>query len=154
MEARSLAFIAMRPWLTIAALVCEDLARQDPMADLVRSVGPNLVLALLMDAPQTVARWPARYATVLADDPGSSVLTVTSIGMAKLSRPTNCELKPRVVALWKDARSRTPIEIEMPEGTSAVVLNLTEERINEFTADGRDDDAASGYPVLSGVHFI
>ncbi len=154
MEARTLAFIAMRPWLTIAALICEDLARQDPMADLVRSVGPNLVLALLMDAPQTVARWPARYATVLADDPGSSVLTVTSAGMAKLSRPPNCELKPRVVALWKDARTRTPREIEMPEGASAVVLNLTEERISEFTADGRDDDGASGYPVLSGVHFI
>jgi hypothetical protein len=46
------------------------------------------------------------------------------------------------------------MEIEMPEGADAVVLNLTEERINEFTADGRDDDAASGYPVLSGVHFI
>ena len=154
MEARTLAFISMRPWLTIAALICEDLARQDPMADLVRSVGPNLVLALLMDAPQTVARWPARYATVLADDPGSSVLTVTSAGMAKLSRPPNCELKPRVVALWKDARTRTPIEIEMPEGASAVVLNLTEELVNEFTADGRDDDTASGYPVLSGMHFI
>lgn len=154
MGTRSLAFIAMRPWLTMTALICEDLARQDPMAHLVRSIGPNLVLALLMDAPQTVARWPARYATVLADDPGSSVLTVTSVGMAKLSRPANCELKPRVVALWKDARSRTPTEIEMPEGASAVVLNLTEERIKEFTADGRDDDVSSGYPVLSGVHFI
>jgi hypothetical protein len=39
MNARSLAFIAMRPWLTIAALICEDLARQDPMADLVRCRG-------------------------------------------------------------------------------------------------------------------
>ena len=42
----------------------------------------------------------------------------------------------------------------MPEGASAVVLNLTEERIKEFTADGRDDDVSSGYPVLSVVHLI
>lgn len=153
-ERRTLAFIAMKPWLTLTALICEDLARQDPMADVVRSVGPNLVIALLMDAPQLASRWPARYATVLADDPGSSVLTLTSIGMAELSRPPNTPLRPRVIALWKDARNNVPIEIEIPQGRHAAVLSLTVEMVKEFTADGRDDDEASGYPVLSGVHFV
>lgn len=68
-------------------LVCEDLARQDPAADLIRAVGPNLLIALLMDGPQLSGRWPARYASVLAEDPGTSVLTLTSLGMAERSRP-------------------------------------------------------------------
>ncbi|HUB81232.1 MAG TPA: hypothetical protein VMB03_20660 [Bryobacteraceae bacterium] len=151
---RSLAFVSMRPWLTVSALICEDLARQDPVAELVRSVGPNLLIALLMDAPQLASRWPARYATVLADDPGSSVLTVTSLGMASLSRPFNATPRPRVVALWKDAYTGVPVEIELPTGKSAAVLNITVQDLEEFTADGRSDDGATGYPVLSGIHFV
>jgi hypothetical protein len=49
------------------------------------AIGPNLVIALLMDGPQLENRWPARYATVLAEDPGSAVLTVTSLGMVRRS---------------------------------------------------------------------
>lgn len=154
LEPRTLAFVSMRPWLTMSALICEDLARQDPVAELVRAVGPNLVIALLMDAPQLASRWPARYATVLADDPGSSVLTITSLGMAGLSRPFNVQPRPRVIALWKDARRGDSVEIELPKGSDAVVLNLTVEQIEEFTADGRTDDGATGYPILSGIHFV
>ena len=73
--------------MTWTVLVCEDLARQDPAADLIRAVGPNLLIALLMDGPQLSRRWPARYASVLAEDPGTSVLTLTSLGMAERSRP-------------------------------------------------------------------
>jgi hypothetical protein len=153
-EPRTLAFVSMRPWLTISALICEDLARQDPVAGLVRSVGPNLVIALLMDAPQLKSRWPARYATVLADDPGSSVLTVTSLGMAALSRPFDVQPRPRVIALWKDAYHGVPVEVELPPGSSAAILNVTVEQIEEYTADGRSDDRATGYPVLSGIHFV
>jgi hypothetical protein len=69
-------------------LICEDLARQDPAAELVRAVGPNLLVALLMDGPQLANRWPARYAAVLAEDPGTSILTLTSLGMVERSRPT------------------------------------------------------------------
>jgi len=99
---RSLEFINLDPWLTLATLICEDLAQPEPVTEMIRSVGPNLVIALLQDGPQLTSRWPARYATVLADDPGSSVLTLTGLGMALLSRPP---AKPvsRVVALWKEA---------------------------------------------------
>jgi hypothetical protein len=71
---RKLNFIAVLPWLVMSVLICEDLARPDPVGDMVRAVGPNLVIALLMDGPQLKERWGARYATTLADDPGSSVL--------------------------------------------------------------------------------
>jgi hypothetical protein len=154
LEPRGLAFVSMRPWLTISALICEDLARQDPIGELVRSVGPNLVIALLMDAPQLASRWPARYATVLADDPGSSVLTITSLGMAGLSRPFNVGLRPRVIALWKDAHFGVPVEIELPGHSTAAVLNLTVKQIEEYTADGRSDGGSTGYPILSGIHFV
>jgi hypothetical protein len=50
-----------------------------PGADVMNAIGPNLVIALLMDGPQREHRWPGRYATVLADDPGSAVLTVTCL---------------------------------------------------------------------------
>jgi hypothetical protein len=150
-EARSLAIVALLPWLSLAVLVCEDLARQEPVAQLVRSLGPNLVIALLMDGPQLASRWPARYATVLADDPGSSVLTLTSIGMAELSRPPGRAVC-RSVALWKDAKTGGAREIELPPGNDGLVLSLTRQIDEEWTADGRSHGRSSSYPILGGVH--
>ena len=72
---RELSFISCSPWFTMCSLVCEDLARQDPVSEIIRAVGPNLVIALLMDGPQLTSRWASRYATVLADDPGTSVFS-------------------------------------------------------------------------------
>jgi hypothetical protein len=40
-----------------------------------------MVVALLLDGPQLASRWTARYASMLLDDPGSAVLTLTSYGM-------------------------------------------------------------------------
>jgi len=152
-EARRLSFVSLLPWLSFCFLVCEDLARQEPVARLVRAVGPNLVIALLMDGPQLSARWPGRYAAVLAEDPGSSVLTMTSIGMVDLCRPAG---KPpsRVVALWKDAKSGEAREIELPAGAEGLVLNLTRQKQTEWSADGRSDGGVAGYPILAGVHPI
>ncbi len=156
---RTLNFFALRPALSVCALICEDLARPDPVADVIRAVGPNLVIALLMDGPQLVSRWPARYATVLADDPGSSVLTLTALGMAELSRPLTEPKTSRAIALWKDAQRGGPYQIELPLGAAGVVLSLAVERHEEWTADGRSDTAAGkehlrGYPILTGVHPV
>ena len=62
---------------TQASLVCEDLAQNDDVAQLIRSVGPTVVICVLLDGPQLTSRWAARYASVLADDPGSAVLTLS-----------------------------------------------------------------------------
>ncbi len=152
-EGRRLTFVSLLSWLSFCFLVCEDLARQEPVARLVRAVGPNLVIALLMDGPQLASRWPGRYATVLADDPGSSVLTLTSIGMAELCRPPGVP-PSRTVALWKDAKSGAARQIDLPPGAEGLVLNLTRQREAEWSADGRSDDGATGYPILGGVHPI
>jgi hypothetical protein len=151
---REISFVSLQPWLTMSVLICEDLARPDPVGDIIRAVGPNLIIALLCDGPQIASRWPGRYASALADDPGSSVLTLTSLGMSKLSRPTDpSRNRSDVVALWRDAKTGTA-EISLPDKYDAIVLNITVEYHEEWTADGRGDDKASGYPVLSGYHLV
>lgn len=154
LDNRKLNFVSLLPWLVMSVVICEDLARPDPVGDLLRAVGPNLVLALLMDGPQIKERWSARYATTLAEDPGSSVLSLTSAGMSKLSRPASGKDRSSVIGLWKDAHSSTPVEIELPDGCGAVVLSLSVRWMDEWTADGREDRGASGYPLLSGIHGV
>lgn len=127
--------------LTWSILICEDLARQDPAADLIRAVGPNLLIALLMDGPQLRGRWPSRYASVLADDPGTSVLTLTSLGMALRSRPLDLGTgkrsgERRVIALWRDVQAGE-IEIELEPDDDACVLSLECCPRTEYSADGR-----------------
>jgi hypothetical protein len=151
-KSRRLSFISVNDRLTLSILICEDLSRQDPVADIIRAVGPNLVVALLMDGPQLSGRWPAHYATVFADDPGSSVLTFTSIGMTQLCRPKE-KPKSRVVGLWKD-KLQGFREIILPEHSHALVLSLTIEEAPEWTADGRSEDGSASYLKLNGIHPI
>ena len=151
---RQLFFVATSAWLTFCALVCEDLARQDPVAELIRSVGPNLVVALLMDGPQLPSRWPGRYASVLADDPGCSVLTLTSAGMMRLSRPRVGTPASTAVALWKDAKQKDAVPIELPKDADGIILSLAGDRSEEFTADGRRDEAMAAFPIFAGVHAV
>ena len=150
---RTLEFMQLDRSLAMAVLICEDLARPDPVGDVIRAVGPNLVIALLQDGPQLTGRWSARYATVLADDPGCSVLTLTGLGMTQLSRPANIKAPSRVVALWKQADSAAR-EIELPVGAEALVLCLSHEQRDQWTADGRHDQANAGHVTLSGVHAV
>jgi hypothetical protein len=154
-EDRTLNFVAFRPWLAMCALICEDLARPDPVGDVLRAVGPNLVIALLLDGPQLPNRWPSRYATVLADDPGCSVLTLTSSGMAQLSRPRykrGCGENAKTIASWKDVRGNT-LAIDLKSGDAAV-LGIKIDRREEWTADGRKCGRVAGYPLLHWVHVL
>lgn len=146
---RSLHFLTLNNGVTMAVLICEDLARLDPVSELVMTVGPTFVVALLMDGPQLSMRWPGRYATVLADDPGSSVLSVTSLAMARAYRSKNFPASS-VFALWKEAFA-APRQIEMKTpGAVGVVLRLETERKEEWTADGRRDYAETFYLRLTG----
>jgi hypothetical protein len=152
---RCLMLVTLKDWLTVCVLVCEDLARSDPLGDLIHAVGPNLLVCLLMDGPQLSSRWPGRYATTFADDPGCSVLTLTSAGMSNLSRPLAGASAPSgCIALWKDARSGSAKEINLPPGADAVVLSVAVEYCEEWTADGRGDGGNAGHPYLVGQHPI
>jgi hypothetical protein len=104
--------------------------------------------------PQLKARWSGRYATVLADDPGSSVLTLTSLGMATLCRPFGTHTPSRNIALWKDPKTGGPHEITLPEGAAAIVLTISAEFAEEWSADGRSDGGSTGYPTLTGIHPV
>jgi len=140
---RSIQFLQVGEEITCVSLVCEDLA-QDDVAQVIRSVGPTIVLAGLLDGPQLPSRWGARYASVLADDPGSGVLTLTSFGMAQRSCPAGHD-RSRVIALWKDAATGTR-EISLEPGAHGVILTLSGERTTRRSADGRR-------PVDTGTHY-
>jgi hypothetical protein len=149
---RQLCFIALHPRLLVNVLVCEDLAQYEPVGKLVRAVGPNLVIALLMDAPQIRGRWPDRYASVLTDDPGSSVLTLTCLGMSiRSKRENDPKDKSRTIGLWKDPLSE-PVELELAENARAVLLTLTIDERDEWTTDLRRRTAY--VPRLSGTQQI
>jgi hypothetical protein len=147
---RRITFVTFKEWLTTCVLICEDLARQEPVTEVIRSVGPNLVFALLMDGPQLRNRWPSRYASVLAEDPGCSVLSLTSLGMSARSRPAQGVDRSRSIALWRDAIYGER-EIELPPDTDACVLSLVCRTEREFTIDGRPDSKPSYFPVYAGV---
>ena len=151
-EPRKVNFACINGWLTMCNLICEDLARHDPVTQVIRAVGPNLVVALLLDGPQLEKRWPGRYASVLADDPGSSVLTVTSLGMALRSRPDGHSAS-RVIALWRDSQGVSR-EITLDSGKRAAVLTLCAHWNKEWTADGRHDEGSASSLVLSGVECV
>ncbi len=149
---RDINFVTLGSWLTTCVLICEDLARQDPVTEVIRAVGPNLVFALLMDGPQLRGRWASRYASVLAEDPGCSVLTMTSLGMASRSRPReSVEVdRSRTIALWRDAIYGEQ-EISLGAGDDACVLSLVCKKRQEFTIDGRGDNQQAAFPVFAGA---
>lgn len=151
---RVMHFVSIYGWLTFTVLICEDLVRPDPAAELVRSIGPNLLIALLQDGPQRANRWPARSAAVLSDDPGCSVLTVTGLGLTQLGLPPAGKSQSRAIAMWREPGTSDIQEIELPVNSDAVVLSLTRRYESQWTADGRDDFEATGCVRLSGVHFV
>ena len=109
---------------SLSSLICEDLARQDPIAPVVRALGPDLVVALLLDGPQKKERWSHRYSSALVDEPGCSVLSISPYGMTQ--RSTNGgEYDPSsIVALWCDTRSPHELELEPDKIGILLILNI------------------------------
>ena len=148
---RSLHVVDLGGGVTTAPLVCEDLARLDEVADVVRRIGPCLVVAALLDGPQLSARWSCRYASVLADDPGAAVLTLTAFGMAARSTPPGRRAS-RVVAHW-NSRDDGLHELELGRGAAAVLVSTAVEGSTLWTADGRRHERVPRLR-LAGVHQL
>lgn len=149
---REIHFVTLTSWLTIATLICEDLARQEPVTEVVRAVGPNLIFALLMDGPQLKSRWSSRYASVLAEDPGCSVLSVTSLGMSRRSTPSDTKPdddKSSVIALWRDAVYGEQ-ELRLDKDHDACVLSLVCKTKDESTIEGHNLIRKAHFPVFAG----
>lgn len=147
-ERRSVSFINVGDGITICPLICEDLARQDPIADLIRQVGPSLVVTILMDGPQHKDRWSSRYAAILSEDPGSAVLALTSFGMVR-RWTTKFGRLSRVVALWNDKEGSREIELE--PGASGILLSLKVKSECEVIADGRLEMCPTAKITLTDV---
>jgi hypothetical protein len=101
-----------------------------------------------MDGPQVKSRWSGRYASILSDDPGSSVIALTSLGMVK--RDTTFGLS-RVIGLWSEHSGKKLQEIGLAEGAEAVLLILKLGEVNEKTADGRQEREATSVLRLLDV---
>lgn len=133
--------------LTLVALVCEDLAQSDNVAQVIRSVGPTLLFTPLLDGPQLASRWSARYAGVCADDPGSAVLTLTSAGMVERSRPHGRDAS-NVVALWKYPAGGGGIrEIPLEPGAQGILLTTCGDTATRRSSDGR-------WPVQNAIDYF
>lgn len=140
---RTLPFYAIREDMTMVTLICEDLARMDPAMNAIRAVGPNLVIALLMDGPQRNVRWPGRYSGVLADEPGCAVLTLTCAAMMDRSNSGFKDGEPRrATALWYQADGRKE-EIILPEQATGMLLTLASKSKHQTTLDNRSDQSLS-----------
>ena len=151
---RRLTVLAPSRKLALCTLICEDLARLEPVSEIIRGIGPNLLVALLLDGPQLNKRWPARYASVFADDPGTAVLSVTAMGMARrsheLNSPNKAPDEEHIVALWKDQKFGSK-ELSLHKNRNAVLLTLESESTQDFTADGRGGDGQS-YMLVHAQH--
>src|SRR5262249_1744718 len=142
---RSVQFVEFGEGATLVSLVCEDLAQSDDVADVLRAVGPTVVVTPLLDGPQLSSRWAARYASVFADDPGSTVLTLTSFGMARRSRPYGRN-SSAVIALWKDP-GRGIREVTLEAGAQGVLISASADRATRRSSDGR-------WPVENGTELF
>ena len=151
---REIHFHRFRKSSVMSVLICEELARSEPCHEILRAVAPNLIIALLLDGPQIRNRWPAQYASNLADDPGSSVLTFTSYGLIKRSNRQGHFDSNHSIAMWKDDSGRF-VEIPMPggEGLRGVLLSLWSDHVVDMTIAGKRSNArawrySSHYPVV------
>ena len=110
-----------------------------------------------MDGPQIQNRWSARYASVLADDPGSSVLSMSSFGLINRSNRKRLTFTGKetsqAIALWRDDTGYMK-DIQLEEEHHAVVVSLTEYPISETTLDGRSNSGHSTSLRLTGVRQI
>ncbi|WP_204165197.1 hypothetical protein [Methylobacterium radiodurans] len=139
LRAREVHVNAMRSASVFSVMICEDLARSDPAHEPLRAIGPNLVFVLLMDGPQLEWRWAARYSTGLAEDPGTSVLTLTSRALVeRWNHGKEPGEQDWSIGLWKDEANRA-VQIKCEPGQEGVILKLRGKRQVEKTLDGRDN---------------
>jgi hypothetical protein len=152
---RRLTFLAPNGWLALCPLICEDLAQLEPVSEVIRGVGPTLLVSLLADGPQLDNRWSARYASVLADDPGTSVLTLTSVGMVSQSHDVDAreppgEITSHRVGLWKSTLDGWRA-VDLSTRHNALLLTISAEWQQEYSADGRADHENAATFRFEGV---
>jgi hypothetical protein len=102
------------------------------------------VLLFVMAGAPLPARGSARYAPSLADDPGSSVLTLTSLGLMNRTNAAGVYPLSHNIALWKDDTGRA-MEISCPPSAQAVLLTLGGDVAKDQTVDGRPNQDTTSW---------
>jgi hypothetical protein len=147
LHSRSIHVNSLRSSSVFTAMICEDLARSDPAHEPLRAVGPNLVFVLLMDGPQEEWRWASRYSTGLAEDPGSSVLTITSMALIERWNRARPDEASWNIGIWKDEAGRAKT-LECKPGSQAVSIQLAGKPEIERTVDGRKGREAYSWSLV------
>jgi hypothetical protein len=75
-----------------------------------------------MDGPQKLERWSAKYASVLSEDPGCAVVTMTSLGMIKRYQHHHGNAS-NSIALISDWEGKI-MEIELNENAKGILVNM------------------------------
>ena len=107
-----------------------------------------------MDAPQASTRWPARYATVLAEDPGCAVLTLTSRGLMTRQHRTGVfrsDGLDRYVAMWRDDAASPTKPLHCPSDAQAILLSIVKRDATDISLDGRIDKSAGSWRYFGHV---
>ncbi len=158
---RRLTVVSCAPWLAVTPLICEDLVQQQPVAPIIRGIGPSLIVAMLLDGPQTEKRWPARYAGVLSQDPGSSVISLTATGMVNLARPSDDSDRRNEFFMFAEGFGRPryfPIDKDYREKKAdcelAYSVVIKPSSIEERTMDDRSDDGQAFSVKFSGSRLV
>lgn len=151
-ERRNVHANIFRKHSVITTLICEDLARSEPCHQYVQAIGPNIVFALLMDSVQISQRWPGRDAISLSDDPGASVVTLTSRGLIARSNRKRMEQALATDSTapnlsWSVSLARNPNgelrEIECGKGEEAFLLSFRASTSHEVTIAGTHSSLGS-----------
>lgn len=135
---RELHFYPIRESSVMSSLICEDLARADPCHEVLKSVGPNFVVSLLMDGTQIESRWPARYAKSLSEDIATSVLTITSYALVNRVNQSGKFKESNVIGYFASPFGSEEISLPYSSGARGVLLCLSSEKMgDQCTVDGR-----------------
>lgn len=87
-----------------------------------------------MDGPQISSLWPGHYALGLADDPGSAVLTPTSLGLIERSNWRHNNVR-QTIALWGGGDGVK--ELDLPPTKEAILLTIEKQGEKPISLDGR-----------------
>lgn len=135
---REVNFLAFRESSVMCGIICEDLARSEPCHELIRSVGPNIMIALLMDGPQISQRWGARYASLFAEDHGAAVMTVTSRALVSRSQEKRDGDRNYSVVNFRSPAMDKDKSYPCEHPNSGVFLRLTPVESRRLLIDGRE----------------
>lgn len=140
---RELSTVKFRCGTTFNFLICEDLGRPEPVGSYLCATGPTMVFAHLLDAAQLGHRWPGKSAEWLRTEAGSTVVSITSSGMARLHKSAS----PGHIAIGLVTDEKGQFQLLADEREIAVMATFTRSAVRQRTLDGRESPPRTQYTL-------